>query len=98
IWTPPARRLAFDDLCSAELRLQSYLRPLRGARALRAMRDKSRAGSQSLLQRPSMVSDVVGFPSRRSEPVRHQVVVLAAASLVSSISSASAPQPGSVPT
>ena len=30
-----------------------------------------------------MVSVVIGFPSRRSEPVRHHVVLLAAASVVS---------------
>ncbi len=31
-----------------------------------------------------MVSVVIGFPSRRSEPVRHHVVLLVAASVVSS--------------
>ena len=39
IWTPLARGCASKDGCWAELRLQSHLRPLWGARALRAMRE-----------------------------------------------------------
>jgi hypothetical protein len=44
IWTPPARGCAINDECWAELRLQSYLRPLWGAHTLRAMRESRARG------------------------------------------------------
>jgi hypothetical protein len=74
-----ARGCAINDAGGAELRLQSYLRPLWGARTLRAMRE-SRAQGANRWQRPVMAIIAIGFPSRRSEPGRSHVVVLVAAS------------------
>src|SRR6266436_2013042 len=45
IWTPPAMGCAINDDHGTELRLQSYLRPLRGARTLRAMRESRARGA-----------------------------------------------------
>jgi len=54
------------------VRLQSYLRPRGGV--LRAPgHDGIRARGANQSKRPLRVTVVVGFPSRRSEPMRHHV-------------------------
>src|SRR3989449_4384113 len=47
VLSPDATRACRRSGSATELRLQSYLRPCRGAPVLRAMRDKSRADRKS---------------------------------------------------